>query len=131
MSGDPQQNRVAKRCNYTLIDMVKSMLSYSTFLISLWMGALKIVVHILNRVPSKSVPKPQYELWTGKKSILNYLHVCGYLTEAKLFNPSIEKLDPKTVSCQFIGYLNKSKEFCFYCPDRYTKIVEKRYYLSR
>jgi hypothetical protein len=47
--------------------------------------------------------------------------------EAKLFNPSIGKLDPKTVSCQFIGYPDKSKELCFYYPDRYNKIMETRH----
>jgi hypothetical protein len=98
MSGDPQQNGVVERCNSTLIDMVRSMLSYSTLPISLWMETLKTVVHILNRVPSKSVPKTPYEMWTAKKPTLNYLYVWGYPAEAKLFNPSIGKLDPKTVS---------------------------------
>jgi hypothetical protein len=36
-------------------------------------------------------------------------------------------LDPKTVSCHFIGYPDKSKGFHFYCPDRYIKIVETRH----
>jgi hypothetical protein len=44
-----------------------------------------------------------------------------------LFNPSIRKLDPNTVSCHFINYPDKSKGFCFYCPDRYNKIVEMRH----
>jgi hypothetical protein len=30
--------------------------------------------------------------------MLNYLHMWGCLGEAKLFNPNIRKLDPKTVS---------------------------------
>jgi hypothetical protein len=47
--------------------------------------------------------------------------------EAKLFNPIIEKLDSKTVSCHFIDYPGKSKGFCFYCSDRYIKIMEMRY----
>jgi hypothetical protein len=71
-----------------------------------------------------SVPKTPYNLWTCRKPTLNYLHVGGCPTEAKLFNRNIGKLDPKTMSCHFIGYLNKSKGFCFYCLDRYTKIVE-------
>jgi hypothetical protein len=62
MSGDPQQNRVSERRNRTLMDMMRSMLSYSTLPISLWMEALKITVHILNQVPSKSVPKTPYEM---------------------------------------------------------------------
>jgi hypothetical protein len=36
-------------------------------------------------------------------------------------------LDPKTVSCHFIGYPDKSNGFHFYCPDRYIKIVETRH----
>jgi hypothetical protein len=109
------------------MDMVRNMLSYSTLPIVLWMEALKTVVHILNRVPSKSVLKILYKLWTGRKFTLNYLHVWGCPDEAKLFNSSIEKLDHKTMSCHFIVYPDKSKRFHFYCPDRYTKIVEMRH----
>jgi transposase InsO family protein len=39
--GEPQQNGVAKRRNRTLMDMVRSMLSYSTLPVNLWMEALK------------------------------------------------------------------------------------------
>jgi hypothetical protein len=108
------------------MDMMRSMLSYSTLPISLWMEALKTIVHILNQVPSKSVSKTPYELWTCRKSTLNYLHVWDYPVEAKLFNPSVGKLDPKIVSCHFIGYPDKSNGLHFYCLDRYTRIVEMR-----
>jgi hypothetical protein len=127
MSGDSQQNGVAERHNRTLMDMVRSMLSCSTLPIRLWMEALKTIVHIFNRVPSKSVAKIPYKMWIDRKPTLNYLYVWGCSTEAKLFNPSIGKLDPKTVSYYFIGYPDKSKGFRFYCPDRYIKIVEMRH----
>jgi hypothetical protein len=91
------------------------------------MEALKTAIHILNRVPSKSVPKTPYELWTGRVPSLHHLRVWGSSAEAKVFNPNIAKLDPKTVSCFFIGYPEKSKGFRFYCPDRYTKFVETRH----
>ena len=87
MPGEPQQNRVDERRNRTLMDMVHSMLSYSTLPVELWMEALKTAAHILNRVLSKSVPKTPYELWFGKKPTLNYLRVWGCPAEAKLFNP--------------------------------------------
>jgi hypothetical protein len=109
------------------MDMVRSMLSYTTLLISLLMNALKTTVHILNQVLSKSVPKTPYEMWTDRKPILNYLHVWGCPAEAKLFNSRIGKLDLKSVSCHFIGYSDKSKGFCSYCTDRYIKIVETRH----
>jgi hypothetical protein len=124
MPGEPQQNEVAKRRNRTLMNMVRSMLSYSTLPIGLWMKALKIVIHILNRVPSKSVSKTPYELWTGHNSSLNYIRVWGCPAEAQIFNPNAGKLEPKTVSCYFIGYPEKSKGFRFYCPDMHTKYVE-------
>ena len=47
-SDEPQQNKVVERRNGTLIDMVRSMISYSTLPISLWMEALKTTIHILN-----------------------------------------------------------------------------------
>jgi hypothetical protein len=109
------------------MDMVKSMISYSTLPISLWMEALKTAIHILNRVPRKSVPKTPYELWTGREPSFNHLRVWGCPAEAKVFNPNIGKLDSKTVSCHFIGYPERSKGYRFYCPDRHMKIVETRY----
>jgi hypothetical protein len=91
------------------------------------MEALKTAIHILNRVPSKSVPKTPYELWTGRVPSLHHLLVWGSPAEAKVFNPNIAKLDSKTVSSFFIGYPEKSKGFLFYCPNRYTKFVETRH----
>jgi transposase InsO family protein len=73
--GEPKQNGVAERRNRTLMNMVRSMLSNSTLPVSLWMEVLKTTVHISNRVLSKSVPKTPYELCTGRKPSINYLHV--------------------------------------------------------
>ena len=75
MPGEPQQNGVTERCNRTLLDMVRSMLSYSSLPVELWMEVLQTAAHILNRVPSKSVLKTPFELWNGRKPSLNYLKV--------------------------------------------------------
>ena len=57
MAGTPQQNGVAERRNHTLMDMVRSMINNTRVLpMFLWSEALKIVVYILNRVPSKAIP---------------------------------------------------------------------------
>jgi hypothetical protein len=105
--GEPQQNGVAERHNHTLMDMVRSMLSYFTLPIDLWMESLKTTIHILNRVSSKSMSKTPYELWTRHKPSLNYLCVWGCPAEAKIFNPNAGKLGPKTMSYHFIGYPKK------------------------
>jgi hypothetical protein len=73
------------------------------------------------------MPKTPYELWTGREPSLNHLHVWGCAAEAKIFNPNIGKLDSKTVSCHFIGYPDKSKDYHFYCPDRHIKFMKTRH----
>ena len=45
--------------------MVWSMLINLTILVSLWMYDLKTVMYLLNRVPSKTVLKIPFELWTN------------------------------------------------------------------
>ena len=69
--GTPQQNGVAERRNRTLMDMVRSMTSVSNLPPNMWSEALKTAVYILNRVPSKSVPKTPFELWNGWKILLS------------------------------------------------------------
>ena len=96
--GEPQQNRVAERRNRTLMDMVRSMLSHSTLPINLWMEALKTACHILNKVPSKSVPKTPYEIWTGRKPTLNYLHVWGCPAEVSVRITRVS--DPRGGECK-------------------------------
>ncbi|MFS7952562.1 putative RNA-directed DNA polymerase [Helianthus anomalus] len=126
MPGTPQQNGVAERRNRTLMNMVRSMLANTNLPLFLWTEALKAAVHILNRVPSKSVSKTPYELWTGRKPSLKYMKVWGCIVEAKLYNPFLRKLDPKTVTCFFIGYPENSKGYRFYCPSYVTRIVETK-----
>jgi hypothetical protein len=88
------------------------------------MEALKTATHTLHKVPTKSVPTTPYELWMGREPSLRYMCVWGCPAEAKVFNTNIGKLDPKTVICHFIGYIENSKGYCFYCPNRHTKFVE-------
>jgi len=91
---------------------------------SLWMYALKTAVYLLNRIPSKAVPKTPFELWTGRKPSLRHLHVWGCQAEARVYNPHEKKLDSRTVSGYFIGYPEKSKGYRFYCPNHSSRIVE-------
>ena len=81
--GTPPQNGVLERRNRTLMDMVRSMLSNSTLPVSLWMYALKTIIYLLNRVPSKVVPKTTFELWTNRTLSIRHLHVWGCKTKNK------------------------------------------------
>ena len=73
--GTPQQNGVVERRNMTVLEMVRSMMSYSTLPISFSGYALKTAMHILNLVPSKSIPNTTKELWNGCKPSMKCLHI--------------------------------------------------------
>ena len=75
MPGTPQQNGISEKRNRTLMYIVRSMLINSTLPISLWMYALKIAMYLLNRVPSKAVPKTPFKLWTNRTPSIRHLHV--------------------------------------------------------
>ncbi|KAL5739596.1 hypothetical protein ACOSQ2_028776 [Xanthoceras sorbifolium] len=60
--GIPQQNSVAERHNRTLLDMIMSMLSNSFLSLLLWMHALKTATYLLNRIPSKAIPRTSFKL---------------------------------------------------------------------
>ena len=55
--GTPPQNGVAEQKSRTLLDMVRSMMSYSTLPILFWGYALQTAADILNVVPSKAILK--------------------------------------------------------------------------
>ncbi|TQE07144.1 hypothetical protein C1H46_007197 [Malus baccata] len=104
--------------------MVRSLISRSKLPGFLWGEALRTSNYVLNRVPTKSVPKTPFELWTGRIPSFNHFHVWGCKAEARFYNPNERKLDSRTSSCYFMGYLEKSKGFKFYCPQSQTRIQE-------
>ena len=75
MPSSLNQNCVAERTNRTLLDMVWSMLSNSKLPEFMWPEALKTVTYILNRVPTKAVPKTPFELFKGWKSGLRHVRI--------------------------------------------------------
>lgn len=116
----PQQNGVSEMRNRTLIGMVRSIMTRSKLPGFLWGETLKTSIYILNRVPCKAVSSTPFKIWTGRKPSFDHFHVWGCKVEARIYNPNEKKLDPRTISCYFVGYLEKSKGFKFYCPQAYT-----------
>ena len=57
------------------MNMIRNMFINLSLLVFLWMYALRTAQYLLNRVPSKSVLKTSFELWTVKKRSLGHMHV--------------------------------------------------------
>ena len=65
----PQQNGVVERRSRTLLEMVRSMMSYASLLVSFWGYALETAQYLLNLVPSKAISTTPKELWTGESLV--------------------------------------------------------------
>ncbi|KAK8686134.1 hypothetical protein V6N13_125161 [Hibiscus sabdariffa] len=112
--GTPQWNGVSKRRNRTLLDMVRSMMSHSDLPTSLWGHALETAAFTLNRVPSKSVQKTPYEMWTRKCPNMSFMKIWGCKAYVKY--QMLAKLEPKSHKCTFFSYPKETKEYYFFNP---------------
>ena len=92
----------------------------------LWTEALKMTMYILNWVPTKVVQRTPFELFKGWKPSLRHIRVCRCSSEVRIYNPEEKKLDLWTISGHFIGYVEKSKGYRFYCPSHIKTIGESR-----
>ena len=110
--GTPEQNGVAERRNRTFLDMVRSILSYSTQPISFWGYALSTAMYLLNLLPSKFVSKTSVELWTRRKPSMRHLHIWG--CPAHVLKGKSDKLPSKIEVVFFVGYPNGAVEGLFY-----------------
>lgn len=108
----PQLNSVAKCKNQTLLDIVRSMLSYIDLSISLWGYAILFVIYLINRVPTKSISTTQYEIWVGKSPSLKNIKIWGCLVYIKKLRT--EKLDYRSENSHFVGYPTDSLGYYIY-----------------
>ncbi|GKC15579.1 hypothetical protein Tco_1012361 [Tanacetum coccineum] len=90
------------------------MLSYSGLSQGFWGGAMLTACYLLNRVPNKRNMITPYELWTKRKTNLNYLVVWGCRAVVRLTDPKLKTLGERGLECIFVGYAEHSKAFRFY-----------------
>ncbi|KAL0439611.1 UNVERIFIED_CONTAM: transposon Ty1-A Gag-Pol polyprotein [Sesamum latifolium] len=121
--GTPQLNGVAERKNPTLLDMVRSIISFTELPPSFWGYALETAAKLLNIAPSKSVLQTPYEIWHGKPASYKYLRVWGSPAYVKRLVG--DKLDSKSSLCRFIGYPKETAGYYFYDP------AKQKFFISR
>ncbi|KAL0413214.1 UNVERIFIED_CONTAM: Retrovirus-related Pol polyprotein from transposon TNT 1-94 [Sesamum radiatum] len=127
--GTPQLNGVAERRNRTLLDMVRSMMSFTELPPSFWGHALETTVKLLNISPSKSVPQTPYEIWYGKPASYKYLRVWG--SPAYVTRLVGDKLDSRSSLFRFIGYPKETAGYYFYDPAERKVFISRNAVLSK
>ncbi|GKE85591.1 retrovirus-related pol polyprotein from transposon TNT 1-94, partial [Tanacetum coccineum] len=88
------------------------MMNLTTLPKSFWGYALESAARILNMVPTKKVDRTPYKIWHGKDPKLSYLRVWG--CEALVKRDTPNKLDSRSIKCNFIGYLKETMGYYFY-----------------
>ncbi|GJR18220.1 retrotransposon protein, putative, ty1-copia subclass [Tanacetum coccineum] len=96
----PQHNGVSER-RRTLLDMVRFMMSQTTLPKSFWDYALETAARILNMVPTKKA--------LVKRDTLTKL----------------DKLEPRSIKCIFIGYPKETMGYSFYYPPENKVLVAR------
>ena len=105
----------------TLLDMVRSMISFTDLSLFFWGHILLTFIHLLNRVSSKSVSTTPYEIWFSKKPSLGYPKTWGHPAYVK--RQMVEKLKNRSIIAHFIGYPEEFMEYYFYFSQAHNMIV--------
>ncbi|GJZ84802.1 ribonuclease H-like domain-containing protein [Tanacetum coccineum] len=108
----PQQNRVAKRKNRTLIEAARTMLADSLLPTTFWAEAVSTDCYVQNRVlVTKPHNKTPYELLHGRTPSISFMRPFRYpMTILNTLDP-LGKFDGKADEGFFVGYSINSKAF--------------------
>ncbi|KAK9703865.1 hypothetical protein QE152_g29045 [Popillia japonica] len=121
-----EQNGAAEREIRTIVESARSMLYTKDLPLYLWAEAVNTSVYILDRTPNVHTPNSTpFELWTGRKPVLNHLKVFGSEVFLHIPDNLRKKLEPKSRELILVGYDNDSTNY------RLFDIVTKKIKISR
>ncbi|GKB26151.1 putative ribonuclease H-like domain-containing protein, partial [Tanacetum coccineum] len=125
----PQQNRVAKRKNRTIIEASKTMLADSKLPTTFWAKAVNTACYVQIRVlVIKSHNKTPYELFLFRKPALSFMRPFGCPITILNTIDHLGKFDGKADEGFFVGYSTNSKAFIVF--NSRTKIVEENLHVQ-
>ncbi|GBE88168.1 Retrovirus-related Pol polyprotein from transposon TNT 1-94 [Sparassis crispa] len=123
----PQENGVSERMNRTIEEMARSMLNDAGLPNTYWGDAVLHAVHILNSVPTRTLPDnlTPHEAYTGNKPSVAHLRVFGCKAYVHVPKEKRQKLDSKTFECTHLGFATNRKAYRL-VHRATSRIVESR-----
>lgn len=109
----PEQNGVAERRNRYLQEMAMCMLLDAGLEKQYWGEAIAAAAYIQNRLPSRTVGKTPFELWSGQKPDVSHLKVFGCQAFVHVPDAKRGKMESKAEKLIFVGYDSGSKAYRF------------------
>ncbi|GBE82734.1 hypothetical protein SCP_0411190 [Sparassis crispa] len=109
----PQENGVSERMNRTIEEMARSMLNDAGLPNTYWGDAVLHAVHILNSVPTCTLPDnlTPHEAHTGNKPSMAHLRVFGCKAYVHVPKEKRQKLDSKMFECTHLGFAANRKAY--------------------
>ncbi|KRZ71003.1 Retrovirus-related Pol polyprotein from transposon TNT 1-94 [Trichinella papuae] len=127
----PQQNGVAERKNRALVEMAKCMLTDAKLPERFWGEAVCTAAYLQNRLPSRSISKTPFELWTGIKPNVDHIRIFGSKAYSYIPKQKRRKWDNKAREGVIVGYGSTTKGYRLLNPttneiwiSRSVKIIE-------
>ena len=122
----PEQNGLAERKHRHLIETTITILQNAKLPASFWTHAVQTSIYLINRMPSVILQnKSPYEILFQNIPYVSHLRIFGCACFPLLRPYRLNKLQPKTTICVFLGYASQYKGYLSYEP------VGKRTYISR
>nr|GEU31894.1 retrovirus-related Pol polyprotein from transposon TNT 1-94 [Tanacetum cinerariifolium] len=125
----PQQNKIVKKRNMTLIEAARTMLADSKLPATFWAEAVNGACYVQNRVlVVKPYNKTPYELFHGRTPTLSFMRPFGCLVTFLNTKDHLGKFDGKTDEGFFVGYSMNSKAFRVF--NSRTRIMEENLHIK-
>ena len=100
-----EQNGVAEQFNQTIIQMVRSMLTWAKLSHTFWGEAAMTANYLKNLLPtSANSDKSPEEAWTGHRPDISHLRTFGCLVYVYIPSKTRAKLDQVSFQGIFVGY---------------------------
>ncbi|KAK9114554.1 hypothetical protein Syun_021351 [Stephania yunnanensis] len=104
--------------------MCRTMLNEYNIAKHFWAEAINTACYVINKVNvRKQVKKTPYELWKGRKPNISYFKVFGCTCYVLNDKDQLDKFDPKSKVCTFLGYSMHIKAYRVF--NRSTKTIEE------
>ena len=121
-----QQNGVSERKNWTILDMVRSMLKSKRMQKKFWAEAVQCAIYVQNRCShAKLDDQTPQEAWSRQKPTIFHLKVFGSVAYAHVPDQWKTKLEDKSKRYSFIGYDEKTKGYKLLDPTSKMVIVSR------
>lgn len=109
-----------------MVEMARCLLKTMKVPSVFWGEAVRTVVYLLNRSPTKALnSKTPYEAWHGKKPKVSHLKIFGCVANVKLVGPGISKLSDRSSKMVFIGYESGTKGYRLFDPSTNRLVVSR------